>query len=91
MALPNGYCGLPIQKTCPHANACLSCPVFITTPEFLPQHREHLQLTLHIVERAERNGQVRLGEMNTRTTDNLTTIIASLERADTEPSAGQSE
>jgi hypothetical protein len=21
-ALPNGYCGLPLQKTCPHANAC---------------------------------------------------------------------
>jgi hypothetical protein len=21
-ALPNGYCGLPIQKTCPHANIC---------------------------------------------------------------------
>ena len=25
-ALPNGYCGLPVQKTCPHANACLTCP-----------------------------------------------------------------
>ncbi|TWP32356.1 tyrosine-type recombinase/integrase, partial [Leekyejoonella antrihumi] len=23
-ALPNGYCGLPIQKACPHANACLT-------------------------------------------------------------------
>ncbi|WP_246133587.1 hypothetical protein [Mycobacterium helveticum] len=23
MALPNGYCGLPLQKSCPHANACL--------------------------------------------------------------------
>jgi len=21
-ALPNGYCGLPVVKTCPHANAC---------------------------------------------------------------------
>ena len=30
-ALPNGYCGLPIQKTCPHANSCLTCPMFITT------------------------------------------------------------
>jgi hypothetical protein len=33
MALPNGYCGLPLQQTCPHANACLTCPVFITTPD----------------------------------------------------------
>jgi len=23
-ALPNGFCGLPVQKTCPHANACFS-------------------------------------------------------------------
>jgi hypothetical protein len=45
-ALPNGYCGLPMQRTCPHANACLTCSVFVTTPEFLPQHREQ-QLPRH--------------------------------------------
>jgi hypothetical protein len=28
-----------VQKSCPHANACLTCPMFVTTPEFLPQHR----------------------------------------------------
>ena len=22
--LANGYCGLPVQKSCPHANACFS-------------------------------------------------------------------
>jgi hypothetical protein len=22
--LPHGYCGLPVQKSCPHANACFS-------------------------------------------------------------------
>jgi hypothetical protein len=22
-ALPNGYCGLPVQQSCPHANSCL--------------------------------------------------------------------
>jgi len=22
--LPNGYCGLPLQQTCPHANALLT-------------------------------------------------------------------
>ncbi|MGH3411131.1 MAG: tyrosine-type recombinase/integrase, partial [Streptosporangiaceae bacterium] len=38
IALPNGYCGLPLQKSCPHANACLTCPLFITTAEFLPEH-----------------------------------------------------
>ena len=23
-ALPNGYCGLPVQQSCPHANALLT-------------------------------------------------------------------
>ncbi|MGO8728692.1 MAG: hypothetical protein ACLQK8_18685 [Streptosporangiaceae bacterium] len=23
-ALPNGFCGLPLARTCPHANACFS-------------------------------------------------------------------
>jgi len=32
--LPHGYCGLPVHKSCPHANACLTCPVFLTGPEF---------------------------------------------------------
>ena len=30
MALPNGYCGLPLQKSCPHANA----PLTELVPEF---------------------------------------------------------
>ena len=38
--LPNGYCQLQLVKTCPHANSCfLTCPMFVTTAEFLPQHR----------------------------------------------------
>jgi site-specific recombinase XerD len=87
-ALPNGYCGLPLQQNCPHANACLTCPVFITTPEFLPQHREQLELTRGIIERAQQRGQLRLVEMNQRTADNLTKIIGSLENdaATAEPS-----
>ena len=34
--LPNGSCGLPLQQTCPHPNACLTCDSFLTTVEFLP-------------------------------------------------------
>ena len=83
-ALPNGYCGLPLQQSCPHANACLTCPVFITTPEFLPQHREQLELTRGIIERAQERGQLRLVEMNQHTADNLTKIIGSLEQDATE-------
>ena len=42
-ALPNGYCQLPVVKTCPHANSCLTCPMFVTTAEFLPQHHAQRQ------------------------------------------------
>jgi integrase len=47
-ALPNGYCGLPVQQSCPHANACLTCPMFLTTQEFLPQHRTQREQTLQL-------------------------------------------
>jgi len=78
-ALPNGYCGLPVQKSCPHANACLTCPIFITTPEFLPRHREHRQQVLQIITAAEARGQLRLAEMNRQVLGNLDNIIAALQ------------
>jgi integrase len=77
-ALPNGYCGLPVQKTCPHANACLTCPMFITTPDFLPQHRDHRQQVIQIITAAQARGQGRLAEMNQQVLTSLDTIITSL-------------
>ena len=79
MALPNGYCGLPLQKSCPHANACLTCPLFITTAEFLPQHRKQLDDTRVLIARAEGDGHTRLAEMNRTVETNLLTIITTLE------------
>ena len=78
-ALPNGYCGLPVVRSCPHANACLTCPMFLTTAEFLPQHREHRHHVLQIISAAEARGQTRLVEMNQQVADNLGKIIATLE------------
>ena len=78
-ALPNGYCGLPLVQTCPHANSCLTCPMFLTTPEFLPQHRAHHQQTLQIITAAEARGQTRLAEMNQQVAENLNKIITALE------------
>jgi integrase len=78
-ALPNGFCGLPAVKTCPHANACLTCPMFVTTPEFLPQHREHRQQVLQIITAAEARGQLRMAEMNQQVLGNLDNIITTLE------------
>jgi integrase len=79
MALPNGYCGLPLQKSCPHANACLTCPLFITTAEFLPQHRKQLDHTRTLITGAETDGHTRLAEMNRTVETNLLTIITTLE------------
>ena len=73
-----------MQKTCPHANACLTCPMFVTTPEFLPQHREHRQQVLQIITAAEARGQTRLAEMNRQVLGNLDSIITALQ-ADPDP------
>jgi integrase/ferredoxin len=78
-ALPNGYCGLPLVKKCEHANACLTCPLFLTTSEFLPQHRQQHQHTLNIITAAQARGQTRMATMNQHVADNLEKIIASLE------------
>lgn len=79
MALPNGYCGLPLQQSCPHANACLDCPVFVTTDEFLPMHREQLASTRRLIATAQADGRFRMVEMNQRVETNLTRIITALE------------
>ena len=54
--LPNGYCGLPVQKSCPHANACLTCPVFLTGPQFLPELREQRHRTLTLIDVSKDKG-----------------------------------
>jgi hypothetical protein len=86
--LPNGYCGLPLQQTCPHPNACLTCPSFLTTTEFLPQHREQLDRTDQLIAQAEADGQQRLVDMNTPIRLNLLRIIDGLETLETGASDG---
>ena len=78
-ALSNGYCQLPLVKTCPHANSCLTCPMFVTTAEFLPQHHAQRKTTLQIISAAEANGHARVAEMNRQVAANLDKIIATLE------------
>ena len=78
-ALPNGYCQLPVVKTCPHANSCLTCPMFLTTAEFLPQHHAQRKQTLQIITAAETAGHARVAEMNRQVAANLDNIIAALE------------
>ena len=79
-------------KTCPHANACLTCPMFVTTAEFLPQHHAQRQATLQIITAAEAAGHARVAEMNKQVADNLGKIITALEadRHDSDSPPGSS-
>jgi hypothetical protein len=78
--LPHGYCGLPVQQSCPHANACLTCPVFLTGPEFLPELRDHRGRTLTLIQTAQTAGQTRVVQMNQQVLTNLDRILDGLEQ-----------
>jgi len=77
--LPNGYCGRPPQQACPHPNACLTCPDFQTTIEFLPVHQQQAQLTRDHLRAAEMDGRERVATNHRKVLVNLDKIIASLE------------
>jgi integrase len=78
-SLPNGYCGRPPQQECPHPNACLTCPQFQTTVEFLPVHRQQAQHNQQLLELAERHGHQRLADNHRRVQESLERIIPALE------------
>ena len=81
-SLPNGYCGRPPQQDCPHPNACLTCPDFQTTPEFLDVHRQQANVNRTLIARADSNGQFRLADNLRRVQDSLDRIIPALEALD---------
>ena len=83
-SLPNGYCGRPAQQDCPHPNACLTCPDFQTTPEFLQIHRRQAASNSRLIGQAEGRGQLRLAENLRRVQANLDRIIPALEALDGE-------
>ena len=53
--------------------------MFLTTAEFLPQHRQQHQQTLRIISAAEARGQARMVEMNRHVADNLAKVITALQ------------
>lgn len=79
LTLPNGYCGRPLQSHCPHPNACLTCPDFLTTIEHLPAHRDQLASTIELIDKARAAGHERLVEQNEQIKLNLIGIIEGLE------------
>jgi integrase len=78
-SLPNGYCGRPPQQECPHPNACLVCPDFQTTVEFLPIHRRQADNNRILIAQAEAAGRQRLAANHRHCQQNLDHIIAALE------------
>ena len=77
--LPNGYCGRPPQQNCPHPNACLTCPDFQTTVQFLPVHRRQAEETTALIEAAQSAGHERLAANHRRVLANLDKIISALD------------
>ncbi len=53
--------------------------MFVTTPEFLPQHHAQRKATLQIISAAEAAGHARVAEMNKQVAVNLDKIITALE------------
>ena len=53
--------------------------MFITTAEFLPQHRTHRGQVIELITAAQARGQTRLAEMNRQVLGNLDRIIDTLD------------
>jgi hypothetical protein len=62
----------------PLVNACFTCPVFLTGPEFLPELREQRHRTLTLIEISASKGQARMAEMNQQVLTNLDRMIAEI-------------
>jgi hypothetical protein len=62
--------------------ACLTCPVFLTGPEFLPELREQHRRTRALIDASNRQGQTRMVEMNQQVLTNLERMIGELENSD---------
>ena len=58
---------------------CLTCPVFLTGPEFLPELRQQRTRTLTLIDVSSGNGQSRTVEMNQRVLANLDRMIGEIE------------
>jgi hypothetical protein len=83
-SLPNGYRGRPAQQDRPHPNACLTCPDFQTTPEFLQIRRRQAASNSPLTEQAQGRGQLRLAENLRRVQASPDRIIPAREALDGE-------
>jgi len=72
----------------PQVNACLTCPDFQTTVQFLPVHRHQAEETAKMAEAAESAGYGRLAANHRRVLENLGKVISTLEGLEADGRAG---
>ncbi|MBQ1075670.1 tyrosine-type recombinase/integrase [Micromonospora sp. C31] len=78
VALPNGYCGAPCRQTASTPTRAWTAD-FITTADFLDQHRRQRDDTDKLIDDAQAAGLSRIAERNRRTLGRLDAIITALE------------
>lgn len=78
-SLPNGYCGIPVQQTCPHPNACLSCDGFVTDETFRPVLVEQRDRARAMADEAAAQDHQRLVEINLADVAALDAMLAGLD------------
>ena len=70
------------MQSCPHPNACLSCPSFLTDGSFRGVHEQQRAQTGHLLESARAANNVRLIELLERDHESLSRIIGGLDAID---------
>ncbi|HUO72473.1 MAG TPA: tyrosine-type recombinase/integrase [Solirubrobacteraceae bacterium] len=88
-ALPNGYCGLPLVQSCPHPNACLGCESFLTDDSFRAVHEQQQAETRRLLEKARKQGSVRLIEVLERDEQSLTRILEGIDQIEADHEVGE--
>lgn len=76
--LPNGYCSLSLDLSCPHSNACLTCTHFRTDHSFLSSHLKQIEETKLLIQKAKDNKWERQEQTNKDVLTNLEKIVIKL-------------
>lgn len=80
-SLPNGYCCLPCQASCPHNNNCIHCDNFVTSTEYLDIHKKQLTALEIELNNYEQNGYLANAATTRKDIDALKDIIKRLEES----------